>query len=74
MLNGHSQAPNFGTHLAQRAAGSRLRPVSAGYLFDVRASVRAGIGLGSGSIRPGQGQKEHVRAGVGYHAQVFPPV
>jgi hypothetical protein len=29
---------------------------------------------GSGSICPGQSRKEHVRAGVGYHAQVFPPV
>jgi len=74
MLNGHSQAPNFGTHLAQRAAGSRLRPVSAGYQSGARASIRAGIGVSSGGIRPGQSGKEHVRAGVGYHAQVFPPV
>ena len=27
-----------------------------------------------GSIRPGQSRKEHVRAGLGYHAPSLPPV
>ena len=65
---------NLGTYWAQRAASSRLRPVSAGYPFDARASIGAGIGLASGNIRPGQCRKEHVMASVGYHAQVFSPV
>jgi hypothetical protein len=30
--------------------------------------------LGSGCMRPGQIRKEHVRAGVGYHAASHPPV
>ena len=38
-LNRHVEASNFGTYLAQRAAGSRLRPVSAGYPFDAQASA-----------------------------------
>jgi len=36
--------------------------------------IRAGISLGSNSIRPGQSGNEHVNPGVGYHAASLPPV
>src|SRR5215510_7888060 len=59
---------NFGTYLAQRAARSRLQPVSAGRLSAAPASPRAVDSDGSDNVRPGQSGNEQVGAGFGYHA------
>jgi HNH endonuclease len=69
-LAGAPRLQNFGTYLAQRAARSRLQPVSAGHSDAAPASPRAVDGQGSDDIRPGQSRNEHVRAWVGYHARV----
>jgi hypothetical protein len=65
---------NFDTYLTQRAAGSRLQPVSAGHPIR-RAGCRASRDRSrQRGMRPVQSQEEHVRAGVGYHAASHPPV
>src|SRR5215470_19242289 len=66
--------PNFGAYLAQRAAKSRLQPVSAGRLRAAPGSPRAVDSDGNDSVRPGQSGNEHVGAGFGYHAPSPPPV